>query len=201
MIGIFMSPAAVAIYNVAIRITNLFEVPTMAMASIIFPEAVKKTKVNSKKAFKDLYEKSVTVIFLIILPMVVGGLIFSDLIIWLLAGENYGEAVGILRVTLLFGLIVPFNKQMGILLDATGRAKLNMLFVLRNAGINVILNFLMIPRFGTIGAAYATLGTMMTVLLINQVFLYRKYDVGIRSLFTYSRYYLIRLKNFALSKF
>ncbi len=194
MIGFYLNPAAVAVYNVAIRIANLFEVPTMAMASIIFPQAVKKANAEGEASLKPLYEKSVTVILLLIAPLVVLVIIFSKEIVGLLAGDGYEEAGVILNITMLYGLIVPFNKQMGVLLDAIGKARLNMLFVMRNALINVALNALMIPQFGVMGAAYATLATFVIVLILNQVYLKRKYDVEMLSLFRYSWYYLKKLK-------
>ncbi len=194
MIGWYMSPESVAVYNVAIRITNLFEVPIMAMASIIFPQAVRKSKLEGKSAFKNLYEKSLSVILLLVIPMVVGGIALSDLIIWILAGESYQEAADLLKVTMLLGLTVPFGKQMGILLDATGRARLNMLFVIRNAVINIILNAILIPYFGTIGAALATLSSSFMILIINQIFLNRNYDVSLTNLVSYSRQYIFELR-------
>ncbi len=193
MIGWYISPASVAVYTVAIRITNLFEVPMMAMASILFPQAVKKARSEGKSAFKQLYEKSLTVILLLVIPMVIGGIVFSDLIVWILAGESYQETADLLKITMLLGLTVPFGKQMGILLDAIGRAKLNMLFVIRNAFINIVLNAMMIPYLGTMGAALATLTSSIIILLINQIFLNRNYDVNLSNLFNYSKYYILQV--------
>ncbi|RED95656.1 flippase [Marinoscillum furvescens] len=200
MLAWFISPAAVAVYNVAIRVTNLFEVPTMAMASILFPKAVKNAEVDDQAAMKELYEKSVSVIIMFVAPMAILGIIFSDQIIWVLAGEAYGEASAVLKVTMLYGLIIPFNKQMGILLDAIGKARLNMLFVMRNAAINATLNALIIPMVGVMGAAYATLSTMLLVFIINQIYLWRNFQVNLKNLPGYSKQYFLRLKQLALSK-
>jgi len=200
MIGWFISPAAVAVYNVAIRIANLFEVPTMAMASILFPQAVKKIEREGEPAFKELYEKSVTVILLVVAPMVAIVVFFSNEIVFLLAGAQYAEAGWILKITMLYGLLIPFSKQMSLLLDALGKAKTAMFFVLRNAAINIVLNALYIPYFGAIGAAYATLNTMVIVLIINQIYLRRKFNVSLWNLVYYSKYFLGRAKRMALSR-
>lgn len=197
MIGYYISPAAVAVYNVAVRIANLFEIPTMAMASILFPQAVKKVEEEGERAFKELYEKSLTIILLLVAPLVIFVIIFSNDIVYLLAGENYAEAGWILNVTMLYGLIVPFSKQMGILLDAVGKAKLNMLFVIRNTLINVVLNVIYIPYFGTIGAAYATLNSLLIVLVIDQIYLRKKFGVRLVNLLYYTRYFFLRAKKMA----
>lgn len=200
MLGIYISPVAVAVYNVAIRIANLFEVPTMAMASMLFPQAVKKAQSEGEGALKELYEKSVTVILIFVIPFSLGVILFSDQIIWLMAGEDYQEASDILKITMLYGIIIPFNKQMGVLLDAIGKAKLNMFFVIRNAIINVILNAWFIPHYGVIGAAYATLLSFVIIMVINSIYLRRRYQVDLRNLFYYSRTYFFKIRNSVLSR-
>lgn len=194
MIGYYISPAAVAVYNVAIRIANLFEIPTMAMGSILFPQAVKKAESEGEGAFRELYEKSLTIILLLVAPLVIIVIIFSNDIVYLLAGERYAQAGWILNVTMLYGLLVPFSKQMGILLDAVGKAKLNMLFVFRNTLINVVLNAIYIPYFGTIGAAYATLNSLLIMLVIDQIYLKRNFGVRLINLLHYTRYFFLRVK-------
>ncbi len=189
MLAFFISPVAVAAYNVAIRIANLFEVPSMALASMLFPKAVEKAKNQGEGIFKDLYEKSVAVILLFVTPCVIMVILFSDTIIWLLAGDQYMDSASILRVTMLYGLIIPLNKQMGILLEAIGKAKKNMFFVARNAAINFVLNGIAIPVFGTIGAAYASLTTMMIVALLNQIYMSKNFGVEFLSLPRYIKFY------------
>lgn len=199
MLGWLISPVAVAVYNVAIRVANLFEVPLMALAAVMFPQAVKKAEEEGESALKELYEKSVSLILLLTAPMVVVVIVFSEQIIWLLAGDGYEQAAWILNVTMLYGLLIPFNKQMGILLDAIGKAKLNMLFVGRNALINGALNWIFITQFGVIGAAYATLSTMIISVTINQFYLHRKFQIELKNLIRYSRYYAVEIRKRAFS--
>ncbi|WP_340152600.1 flippase [uncultured Marivirga sp.] len=182
MIGWYLTPAAVAVYNVAIRIANLFEVPSMALASILFPEAVRRAEADGDSAMKSLYEKSVAVILLFSVPFAIFVIIFSNEIIALLAGSEYSEAGIILNITMLYGLLIPFNKQMGVVLDAVGKAKKNMFFVMRNAIINTILNIMLIPYLGVMGAALATLSCMIIVLLLNQIYLHKNYKISLKNI-------------------
>jgi lipopolysaccharide exporter len=195
MIAFFISPVAVALYNVAIRISNLFEVPSMAIASMLFPKAVQEAKEKGEAAFKDLYEKSVAVIILLVFPFVILVISFSDQIIYLLAGKEYMETANILKVTMLYGLIIPLNKQMGILLEAVGKAKKNMFFVARNAAINFVLNAIAIPLYGTIGAAYATLTTMLIAAILNQIYMAKNFNVEFLSLPRYLKVYSFMIIN------
>ena len=177
MLGGLLSPTAVAWYNPAVRIANLFEIPATALASVAFPQAVKRIDEEGASAAKKIYEKSSVFIFASILPFVIFVLIFAEEVVILIAGQEYAETVPIVRVTILYGLVIPFNKQFGIVLDAMGKAKLNMLYVIRNAVINAILNYFFIKSFGVIGAAYATFSTFAISSILNQVYMYRHMNV------------------------
>ncbi|MGB0166981.1 MAG: flippase, partial [Luteibaculum sp.] len=190
MIGIYINPVAVGVYNVAIRIANLFEVPTMALAQVLFPQAVLKANAEGDSALKDLYEKSVSLLVVLLFPLVIFVIIFSSWIVELLAGEGYAEAAVILNITMLYGLIVPFNKQLGILLDAIGKAKTNTLFVLRNAIINLVLNAIFIPFWGLKGAAFATLSTYVIAMVINQIYLAKNFNVSLKGMVNWGAYYV-----------
>jgi len=183
MIGWLLNPAAVATYNVAMRVANLFETPTQALAQILFPKAIQDIKKEGSTAFKRLYEKSVALILIPTIPFTLAVLLFSSPIIDLLAGKGYTGSADVLMLTMLFGLLVPFNKQLGILMDADGNAKTNMLFVFRNAIINTILNFALIYNYGVIGAASATLLTFVISLFIEQRYARKHYGVSFLNIF------------------
>ena len=187
MLGALLSPTAVALYNPAIRIANLFEIPGTALASVVFPQAVKRIDEEGETAARKIYEKSSVFIFASILPFVCFVLIFAEELIMIIAGKEYIESASIVRVTILYGLVIPFNKQFGVVLDAMGKAKLNMLYVMRNAVINFVLNFFFIQKFGVVGAAYATLSTFVISSILNQVYMYN--HMGVR-LSTYPGYFL-----------
>lgn len=191
MIGIMLNPAAVAIYNVAIRLSNLFETPTMALAQIMLPKAVQNIKKEGKPAFKRMYESSVAVVLLFSIPLILVISIFAPQLVLLLAGEGYSEAVDVLRISIALGLVIPFSKQMGIMLDADGKANVNMRFVFRNALINTLLNGLAIYYFGVIGAAAATLCSFMLSSILEQRYLKKEYEVSLRGVFKQLREWTI----------
>lgn len=174
MLGRMMSPLAVAIYNPALRIANLLEIPALTLASILFPKLIKQIAEEGPKSAKSLYEKSVGAILCCILPVVIVVFIFAEPITILVAGEEYLEAAPILRVTVIYSLLLPFNRQFGVTMDAIGKAKINFLFVLRDAVLNIVLNYVFIIHYGIIGAAYGTMAAYLIALIINQIYL-KKY--------------------------
>ena len=184
MLG-FVSPAFVAVYDLAIRINNLIEVPTFSIATIVFPKGAQRMKTEGKPAMKELYEKSVGTILALIMPCVLFILIFPEWIIFLLAGEKYLDAVGILQLTVLYGLFIPFANQFGTVLDAMGKPKINFRFVVLGAGLNIVTNytFIFILQYGLIGAAYGTLLTYGIMFVLNQWVLYKELNVNVLNVF------------------
>lgn len=185
MLGSLLSPIPVAVYELAIRITNLAEVPTFSMASIVFPKSARQAT-DGRKGVKLLYEKSVGAILAFILPCILVIMIIPEWIIFIVAGEKYLDAVPILQLTMLYGLFMPFAVQFGTVLDSIGLPKINFYFTLAGALLNVIFNYIFISSFGLVGAAYGTLMTYLISFVLMQWLLYQRMNVRFYRAFYYA---------------
>jgi O-antigen/teichoic acid export membrane protein len=186
MLGALHSPSAAGAYNIAIRITNLVEVPTGTVARIVFPQSAKRMETEGKAGIKYLYEKSVGTILALLIPGLLFLFIFSDYVVDFLAGEKYDDAVPILHVTILFCLFVPFARQFGTIMDSIGKPKLNFTLTIIMAAVNVAMNFIFIRWLGVIGAAYATLTSYAVGFVIGQSILRKQLDVNFLNAFVYA---------------
>lgn len=182
MLGKLISPAAVTIFNPAMRISNLVEVPTETLTSIMFPKLSQRIASDGPQSARYLYEKAVGTITAFMIPVVVFFIVFADPIIRFIAGPGFDQTVPVLQITMLYGLMIPANRFMGITLDAIGRARTNFLLVVRNAGLNLISNYFFITKFGIIGAAYGTLTTYAVVTVLNQIFMHRYLGVRVNNI-------------------
>ncbi len=182
MLSSIISPVAVAIYNPAIRIAHLVDVPSMSVASIVFPKVASRVKEEGGKAAKYLYEKSVGLILAILLPMLLLILIFPDFVIYFIAGEAYSDSIPILQVTILYSIFIPFGRQFGIIVDGMGLPKISFYFVILKVIINVICNYFFISHFGVIGAAWGTLCSLLIGFILNTVYLQRKIDMKLMNI-------------------
>jgi O-antigen/teichoic acid export membrane protein len=185
MLGRMISAEGVAQYNPAIRIANLVEVPTLAVAQIVFPQAAKMSGTTNKSTMKDLYEKSVASILCFVIPALVVLFIFAEETVVILAGERYADTKDILRITLFYSLFIPFARQFGVILDASGKQQINFYFVLLTGVLNVVFNYFFIQSNGVIGAAYGTLLTYVIGFGLNQWFLRKEFQINIGSVFKY----------------
>lgn len=182
MLGKLISPAAVTIFNPAIRISNLVEVPTETLTSIMFPKLAERIAREGPQSARYLYEKAVGTITAFMLPIVIFFIVFAAPVVRFIAGPGFSETVPILQITMLYGLIIPFNRFMGITLDAMGKAKTNFHFVMRNALLNIVSNFFYIRYFGIIGAAYGTMTSYLVVTFFNQLYINRFLKVRVSNI-------------------
>jgi len=174
MLGGMISEVAIAIYQAAISITNLVEVPATSVANVVFPQGARnseKTGEERKKSLCDLYEKSVGAILAILVPFIAVVFIVPELPLWIIAGQKYLDAAPILRITILYGLFLPFAIQFGTVLDSMGKPKVNFYFTMASAVLNIFFNYIFIKNFGTIGAAYGTLCTYFVAFICFQFML------------------------------
>lgn len=168
-------PAAVALYDAAMRVTNLTDLPTHSMASILYPQSARRR--GDLEALKNLYEKAVGSILALMVPIVLIVECTAGWIIQVVAGEGYEASVPLLRLTILFGLFVPYAVQFGTLIDSSGRPRVNFLFTLVSLLCTAVLDYLFISRWGVAGAAFGTLLAYVIMFVAMQTYLYKVYGV------------------------
>ena len=191
--------AAVAVYDAAIRISNLTDVPTASMASMLFPQSSRRMQ-EGDGAVKQLYEKAVGAILAFMVPCIVLVLLLADWLILLTAGREYAEAANLLRVSILFGLFLPYAVQFGTVLDSTGKPHVNLCYTLLSLGLTAGLNLLLIPRMGAMGAALGTLIAYAITFIAMQLYLHKTLKVNPLNPFRYLVEFYPKLYYFAKQK-
>jgi O-antigen/teichoic acid export membrane protein len=184
MVGSFFSTAAAAIYNTAIRLSNLIEYPTTAIAEVVYPKSAQKYTEGKEASAKNFFEKSVGLNMAITVPTVIGTFLFADLIIYIIAGAPYAEAANILRITILFGLFTPFFRQFGISMDSSGRPQINFIVLASSVPINLLCNFVGIRLWGIPGAATGTLLSYAIVTIACYVLMVRIFKIELKNIIT-----------------
>jgi len=190
MLGSMISTGAVAVYNTAIRITMLVDVPTTAAAQVVFPQSARLANANDKVALRLLYEKSVAVILIFLVPFALVVFIFPKLIILIIAGNEYYDTVGILQVTILYSILIPFTRQSGTIWDSMGFPKFSFYYTFASAVLNIVFNYIFIVRFGVIGAAYGTFASYLVGFVVTLIVMRRMLDARLWSILKYVGYYV-----------
>jgi lipopolysaccharide exporter len=150
------SEAIVAYYNVVSRINNLIDVPSMAVADVLFPKNVEAMAQTGTEKVRYYFERMIGSIISILGPLSIIIFLLPKLIIKIIAGNKFLAAVTILRTVILFSFLRPFAYQFGATMDAIGKPKINFWINLLTMSLNILFIFLGLHFFGWKGAAYGS---------------------------------------------
>ncbi|MEM6641569.1 MAG: flippase [Bacteroidota bacterium] len=200
LIAGLINTRSVGIYNVAVRTTNLFIMPSVAIADILYPKTVRSMAEKGTKEVKKLYENAVGATLAALIPAMIIVLLVPEFIIKLVAGDSYIMAKDVLRISILTIIIRPFITQFGTIINTLGKPKLNFLFVLGLALLGICLNYLLITAMGYIGAAIANLCTLTVGLVISQMILHKEAEISFKEVLRCTGKYLTILPQKLLTK-
>lgn len=165
MIQQYLNSSAVGLYDIAVRLTELLGfIPGVIIASL-FPALVNAKKTNQGDYLKRFRYLTILCISISILSSIILYLI-APLLIKHLFGEGFLESISITHIYVwsTIGTVSIIIIQQYFIIE--NRPRLFLLFSIFSAICNIVLNYLLIPKYGTYGAAVATLITMMITITI-----------------------------------
>ena len=176
MLGAIKGSEMVGLYVVASRGADLISFILVAVNQAIEPTIAKLYSEGNIKSLQNIITKSSRVIFFTSLPIALSLIIFGH---WFLLIFGPEFAKGQTALTLLsFGqLINASTGSVGKLLNMTGHERDTAIGIGASAMLNIILNAILIPKFGLEGAASAT--AISTVAWNILLFLFVKRRLGI----------------------
>jgi O-antigen/teichoic acid export membrane protein len=167
MIGYFLTATDVGYYAVAVGLSKFFWLIPQAIQTITYPATSEYWANNNHSALQIMIDKSIKYTACVLLPIGLGVAFFAEDIITVIFGEGFVYAVLPLQIlvvgTVGYGIAA---KAIGGSTSAIGRPDINLKVVFVSAFVNIILNLLLIPRFGIIGAAVATTVSLSVVSII-----------------------------------
>lgn len=155
MIKEMLGEREVGFYSAAVRISELWYFIPAIITTSLFPSIINAKKISEKLYYtrlQRLYTLMVWLAIAIALPMT----FLSDWLVILLYGEAYREAGLVLMIHIWAGVFVFLGVASGSWLISENLQRISLYRTFSGAGINVILNLVLIPIYGLIGAAIAT---------------------------------------------
>lgn len=160
----------VSYYNVVTRINNMTDVPSLAVADVVYPKQVQVLEDEGLSKVRHYFEQVTGAVIAIMLPISLLLFFFPVPVLTLIGGGHYEPAALILRISVLVGMVRPVSYQFGALLDSIGRPDRNFYLNLLLLGSSFILYYVFIKTWGGMGAAYAMpLQYGLTLLLMFSV--------------------------------
>ena len=178
MIGYFKGAAATGLYAAAMVIARSVPMFAVPIGQAAAPTIVKlRQSGGSAVEFTHRLLKYMVACFF---PVAVGIFVLAPKLMVLVWGGGYLAGAPVLRVMSIFVLSLSTGVVIAPILDYLGKAGVRAKWMTVSVVVNVILNFILIPRYGGLGAAMATVLTH-TPYVFNNVHILAR-TVGLRSL-------------------
>jgi O-antigen/teichoic acid export membrane protein len=165
MLGMLTTPEETGIYRIASRIASLVSFALVAIGTTLAPRIAELHATGRNEELQALATKAAMVSTALAAPVILI-LIFQGSLILGLFGEEFQKGVGPLAILSVGQLVSATMPLVGYLLSMTGYQNAVAKILTSTAFLNVVLNAILIPAYGAIGAAFST---MLTVLAWSTV--------------------------------
>lgn len=182
MLSFFWDSEAVGYYNAAFRLIMVTSFVPATFLAALFPVMARSFK-QSKNDLKLIYRLTLKYMLMLAIPMAIGTVLLSRDIIILIFGMEFEPSAIALQILIWQSAFSFINYALAHLLNSINRQ----ILVTKAMGLgmitNIVLNLIIIPEYGFVGASITTVITELVVVAI----LYRsvsktRYRLGKRRL-------------------
>jgi O-antigen/teichoic acid export membrane protein len=166
IIGVFRNKGELGVYQAAYTFISFFITVEAMVFTPIFPALINLYKENNLEKLKRLSQGLSKYIFILILPIALGGWVLSKDIIRLVYGEDYISAYLPFNILLIYILILYCREIYAYQLNAWNGELKYLKTVSISAALNAILCFAFVPAFGYVAAAIITTATEIINLVL-----------------------------------
>lgn len=140
----FLGEVSVARYNVPDRILGFIDMPIRAFTTADFPRFVALVNQKLKTELQEAFNKGLGIAIVVVWPIALFVFIGAEELVTYIAGVNYRNSSLILRIFAVYGFLLPLDRYTGIMIDALGFPKMNMLKVISMLVLNVTLDVIVL---------------------------------------------------------
>jgi O-antigen/teichoic acid export membrane protein len=160
MLGTMATAQDVGVYNVAFKFSLLPTVVLMAINSIATPKFAEFFGKGDLEGLEKMTKQSTKMIFWFSVPASVLIILFRDYLLGFFPDE-FASASLIMLVLIIGQLVNSVVGSVGYILQMTGHQLICQNILIVSAIMNVVLNLVLIPEFGILGAALASMSSMV----------------------------------------
>ena len=169
MIKEMLGSLEVGYYSVAMRLIEAVAFIPMLLKSSLYP-SIQSAKIQSKALYQDRLLNFYRLNFLFFLVLAIPIFIFAEPIIVLLFGIEYqpaGVLLALLSIRLFFA---NMGVARGTYILTENLMKFSMLTMILGTIVNIYLNYVLIPYYGSRGAIVATIVSFFTTIYLVDIF-------------------------------
>jgi len=159
------------VYAQAFRIVDAFAVFAYLFATLLLPIFSKMIK--DKEDLENMLKKSALILLAPVLILIISVFFYSQGIMQVLYKEHALQSAQILNILMIgFGGIAAIYIY-GTLLTANGNLKQLNIISAGGVVINIVLNYILIPEYKYIGAAFSSMATQILMAVIQFYLVYK----------------------------
>lgn len=174
MISILIGQTEVGWYSGAYRLLTVFGFIPGAFMSAVYP-VMSRFYDSSNDSLGIFFDKSLKYLLVIVLPLAVGTFIVADKAVLLIYGKEYVQSILVLQVLIWTQIAIFQNQVFSTMIASIDKQIVQPITTGLLALSNIILNFILIPIFGIIGAAVATVSTEFLGVILSLYWLHQFY--------------------------
>ncbi|MEO8860766.1 MAG: polysaccharide biosynthesis C-terminal domain-containing protein [Ginsengibacter sp.] len=176
LLGIFKSGESIGIFNIALRVSEIISFSLVIINFVLSPVIANLYANGKKEKLQIMITRSARGTLFIGLLLTAIILLFSKNILGLFGARFISGQVAliILGVGQLINILCG---SVGLLLLMTGNQRFSIYSLAMGTAINLILNFILVPKYGIMGSAIASSASLITWNLMMYYFVRRKLDI------------------------
>lgn len=181
MLGNMIGDRAVGLYSAAVRISEIWYFIPIAIVSSVFPTII-RAKQQSAELYYNRLQHLYTILVGLSLGLALPMTFLSTFIVNQLFGSAYIAAGTVLSIHIWTAVFVFYGVGKGIFIQCENMQLFSFVCTAFGAVLNILLNIYMIPKYGIIGAAVATLCAQIMSAVIIPSF-YRRDRISVKLFF------------------
>lgn len=185
MLGFITNDEEVGLYNAAVKIKGILVSVVTSLGTVLLPRASYYYKNNQVENFYAINQKAISFVLLTACPLCVYFILFAKQSVLFLSGEKFIGATPAMQIIMPTLIFIGISNILGIqILVPMEKEKIVLLSEILGATTDVLLNYILIPKYGAVGAAIGTLVAEFVVMTTQMISM----KTIIKGLFSNQRY-------------
>ena len=178
-LGFTNDESEVGYYTTATKLFGFAIAFFSALTGVLLPRMSYYVSQKNIGAFKDMLAKTTVNLIHFALPIIVFSMIYAPEIVEITAGSGYEKAITPMRIVMPLMFIIGYEQILIIqTLMPLGRDKDIIINSVIGASVGLLLNLLLVDRFGSIGTSIVWVVSETTVLITAQYFCNKRVGIN-----------------------
>ncbi len=174
ILSLFASKSQVGFYGASYKVLDVLTTVPIIFAGLMMPLFTAAYMEKNIEKLKKYLQISFDLSALLSIPIIIGTQFIAYKTMTLVAGANFYPAGGILKILIIAVNMIVFGTLFGHFSVAIGQQKTMRWGYLTTAILAIIGYFILIPKFGTAGAAWVTVFSETSIAIIAFAIIYKK---------------------------